>query len=131
MNALRDDQQRPTAKAHNDSMTSVGTVREWDDDQGFGVLDSADTPGGCWVHFSHIVSDGYRSLTPADQVTFTYETAAQDGFSYRAVRVWPPGASGDAPQSARYQDASSAYRSKLTIRWDDGTVAEGIPEQRG
>jgi cold shock CspA family protein len=24
-----------------------GRVREWDDEQGFGVIDSDDTPGGC------------------------------------------------------------------------------------
>jgi CspA family cold shock protein len=110
-------------------MASGGTVREWDDAQGFGVIDSADTPGGCWVHFSHIVSSGYRTLNPADQVTFTFEAVAQDGFSYRAVRVWPPGVSAGGVQPEPDQGASGAYRSTLTIRWNDGTVTEGIPEQ--
>ena len=29
-------------------------VREWHEDLGWGVLDSPDTPGGCWVHYSVI-----------------------------------------------------------------------------
>ena len=47
-------------------MPSEGIVREWSDQRGWGVIDSADTPGGCWVHFSHIVSDGLGTLTPGD-----------------------------------------------------------------
>lgn len=72
-------------------MRSEGTVREWSDDEGWGVVDSADTPGGCWVHFSVIVAEGYRSLSQDDHVIFTYEAPGQDGFDYRAVMVWPPG----------------------------------------
>jgi CspA family cold shock protein len=30
------------------------TVREWHDDLGWGVLDSPETPSGCWTHFSVI-----------------------------------------------------------------------------
>lgn len=69
-------------------MPSEGTVREWSDDEGTGVIDSADTPGGCWVHFSHITTDGFRGFTPGDRVTFTHEAVRQDGFAYRAARVW-------------------------------------------
>ena len=29
-------------------------VREWHADLGWGVLDSPETPGGCWAHFSVI-----------------------------------------------------------------------------
>ena len=54
---------------------------------GWGVIDSADTPGGCWAHFSMIVSEGYRSLRAGDHVTFTYEAPGQDGFGYVTIRV--------------------------------------------
>ncbi|HUY51990.1 MAG TPA: cold shock domain-containing protein [Streptosporangiaceae bacterium] len=81
-------------------MLSEGTVREWSDDRGWGVIDSADTPGGCWVHFSNIVSDGLGSLTPGDHVTFTHEALRQDGFGHRAVLVWPPGIKPGTPQRA-------------------------------
>jgi cold shock protein len=62
-------------------VASAGTVREWSADEGFGVIDSADTPGGCWAHFSMIVMDGYRSLTAGQRVSFTFERACQDGLT--------------------------------------------------
>jgi CspA family cold shock protein len=106
---------------------SEGTVREWSDDHGWGVIDSADTPGGCWAHFSVIVSPRYRSLEPGGHVAFTYEASSQDGFSYRAVQVWPPGVSPEAPPQLSRDEPSAAYRSSLTIRWQDGSVTEGAP----
>lgn len=109
-------------------MTSQGTVREWDEDQGFGVIDSADTPGGCWVHFSSVVMDGYRALVPSDSVTFVFESGEQDGYAYRALQVWPPGVATGTPLPPRMEN-SSAYQSTLTIRWADGTIANGIPNE--
>jgi CspA family cold shock protein len=99
-------------------MPSEGTVREWNSDEGWGVIDSAETPGGCWVHFSAIAGGGLHGLTPGEHVTFTYEAARQDGFGYRTVLVWPPGAeSGTPPQAHHDQPPSAAYQSSLTIRW--------------
>ena len=37
-----------------------GVVREWHSDEGWGVIDSDQTPGGCWAHFSDVEMDGYR-----------------------------------------------------------------------
>lgn len=110
------------------TVVSKGTVREWSEDLGMGVIDSADTPGGCFAHFCDVVTDGVRSLSAGDQVTFTHEAVPQDGFSYRAVLVWPPGVEPGTLPRARAQDGpSAAYQSRLTIRWSDGTVTEGIP----
>ena len=109
---------------------SDGTVREWSEDHGTGVIDSADTPGGCWVHFSDIVTDGAASLTPGERVTFRHEALLQDEFSYRAVLVWPSGVKPGTGGRAHRQDGpSTAYRSRLTIRWSDGTVTEGVPDR--
>ncbi|ALO65413.1 hypothetical protein NHF46_23215 [Arthrobacter alpinus] len=47
-------------------MTTTGAVRIWHDEEGWGVLDSESTPGG-------------------------WEAAAQDGYSFRAIRAWPAG----------------------------------------
>jgi cold shock protein len=108
--------------AHTEGMPSEGTVREWSGDRGTGVIDSGDTPGGCWVHFSNIVTDGLGTLTPGDRVTFTHEALRQDGFGYRAVLVWPPDVEpGTSPPRAN-DGPSAAYQSTLTIRWADGTV---------
>jgi cold shock protein len=60
-----------------------------DDDQGWGVLDSAVTLGGCWVHYSALEMPGYRTLTPGQDVSFEFEAADQDGFRFRATRVQP------------------------------------------
>jgi cold shock CspA family protein len=106
------------------------TVREWSDDLGWRVIDSADTPEGCWVHFSNIGSDGLGSLTPGDHVTFTYEAVHQDGFDYRTVLVWPPGIKPGTPQRARHHDSpSAAHQSSLTIRGPDGSLTRGMPDR--
>lgn len=102
-------------------MTSSGSVRTYDAAAGWGVIDGPDVPGGCWVHFSAIAADGYRQLAPGQHVSFVAEAARQDGFAFRAVKVWtgdtePPGADqGHAP--------SAAYDSTLTLTIDGpGTI---------
>lgn len=69
-------------------MTSA-VVREWHPELGWGVLDSDETPGGCWAHFSVIEMDGYRTLEAGESVDLTWETPGQDGYNFRAVRVIP------------------------------------------
>jgi cold shock protein len=66
-------------------------VRVWHDEEGWGVVDSPETRGGCWVHFSHVDLDGYRSLRGVDTVELEYREAAQDGYPFTAVRVRVPG----------------------------------------
>ena len=79
----------------------MATVRVWHEDLGWGVLDSAETTGGCWTHFSAIKSplisrsEGleireYMSLNAGDVVELEWETGGQDGFAYRAVAVRRP-----------------------------------------
>jgi CspA family cold shock protein len=52
-----------------DMATVTATVREWYDEEGWGVLDSPETPEGCWAHFSNIETDGFRSLPPPPPVS--------------------------------------------------------------
>ena len=108
-------------------MISHGTVREWDDDEGFGVLDSADTPGGCWAHSSIVVMDGFRSLVPGERVTFVFEPGPQDGYSYRALQVWPPGVSAGTPLPEAAELSDAAWIT-LTIESPDGTVTTYGPD---
>jgi CspA family cold shock protein len=87
---------------------SVGSVRVWHREEGWGVIDSPDTPGGCWAHFSHLwhedlpqagpgevveVSGGFRELFVAETVDFQWRTSRQDGYDYCAVTVLPRGRS--------------------------------------
>ncbi|MEU7060997.1 cold shock domain-containing protein [Streptomyces sp. NPDC046197] len=59
--------------------------------EGWGVLDSPETPGGCWGHFSHIQTEGFRALSPGQQVDLQWEAPGfkQDGYDYRAVNIVP------------------------------------------
>lgn len=66
----------------------VGRVLEWRSEEGWGVLTSDALPDDVWAHFSAIEAQGFRELTVGRRVTFTAEKAEQDGFHWRAVRVW-------------------------------------------
>lgn len=94
-------------------------VRTWHDDEGWGVLDSPHTPGGCWTGYAAVAIEGYRCLRPGQPVWLAWEPAEQDGFGYRAVRTWALGAE---PVSAEPPGAESwdtgpgaAYTSSLTV----------------
>ena len=101
-------------------MTSGGTVRDYHPDDGWGVIDGPDVPGGCWVHFSSIAMGGYRQLRPGQQVSFRAEAADQDGFAFRAIQVWPDGTVQAGPDGAPVVDpaVSCAYSSSLTLTFD-------------
>ncbi|WP_432570132.1 cold-shock protein [Kineococcus sp. SYSU DK005] len=105
-------------------MSTRGVVRDWHDEQGWGVIDSPETPGGCWVHFSAAVStqDGLR---PGQEVAFTYERGEQDGYRYRARRAWPWGEDPvQRPGTTVFNDRSGAFTSSLTLTHDDPASAE-------
>jgi CspA family cold shock protein len=97
-------------------MTTRGTVRAWHDAEGWGVVDSPETPGGCWVHFSHVLVPGHRTLRPGQEVELEHEAAAQDGHAHRAVRVWP---AGSEPVDASVEPPGGAYTSTLSLTLDD------------
>ncbi|MCO1655805.1 hypothetical protein [Pseudonocardia humida] len=59
---------------------------------------------------------GHRSLAVGQAVHLEYERAEQDGYRFRAVRAWPPGAEPVDPTAG---GSSSAYRSSLTVARDD------------
>jgi len=68
---------------------TTGTVRFWLDDEGWGVIDCAETPGGCWAHFSCVEMEGFRTRMAGQQVNLDWAPAQQDGFAYQAVSVAP------------------------------------------
>lgn len=72
----------------------------WDDDAGWGVIDSPDAPGGCWAHFSEVEMPGFRSLKPGQHVQFTVQAVRQDGFDFAAVSIVPGEASRRPPAAA-------------------------------
>lgn len=105
-------------------MATTGSVRIWHDEEGWGILDSDSTPGGCWAHFPHIVGPGYRTLKPGQSVTFDWETAEQDGYSFRAIQAWRASVEFDAAPSpepgpdAPMEETTSTYTSSMRIHFD-------------
>jgi CspA family cold shock protein len=96
-------------------MTVEGVVREWHPEQGWGVIDAHDTPGGCWAHYSSVAIDGYRELVPGQDVALEWEAVDQDGFRYRARRVWPTGA---APIDDFGETDTDAFSSSVRLSFD-------------
>jgi CspA family cold shock protein len=95
-----------------------GVVRVWHAAEGWGVIDSVATPGGCWAHFSALAVAGYREAPAGQAVDFEFEETRQDGFDYRAVRVDIEGRQPMVEQDRGQQGAAEAYRSRLTLKDD-------------
>jgi CspA family cold shock protein len=98
-------------------VSNAATVRIWHSDEGWGVLDSAETPGGCWAHFSHAAVSGYAGFEAGQAVWLEWEATAQDGYAYRALRFWPAGS--EPVDRPRATEPSAAYHSTLTLTFDD------------
>ena len=98
-------------------METTGIVRIWHGEEGWGVVDSVATPGGCWIHFSHLATPGYRALQTGQAVEFEWEMAAQDGYSFRTTRAWITGTTPEP--STPSTGTGRAYTSGLTISFDD------------
>lgn len=70
----------------------LATVSVWHEDEGWGILHSSETPGGCWAHFSSIDMPGYKSLTAGQTVELDWEVPAgsdYEGYRFFAARVKP------------------------------------------
>lgn len=82
------------------------------------MLDSAVTPGGCWVHYSSVLVAGYRRLRLHQAVQFAFEAIEQDGYLFRATEVWP---ADQAPVRTYPEphEPSPAYDSSLRISLHD------------
>ena len=101
-------------------MADAGIVRQWNDDEGWGVIDSAATPGGCWAHFSHAAVSGASNFMAGQSVSLEWESPGQDGYPYRAVRFWPSEL--EPFERATRSGSGGAYRSTLTLSFDDPEV---------
>jgi uncharacterized protein (UPF0548 family)/cold shock CspA family protein len=100
------------------TVTGHGIVRVWNADEGWGVIDGPEVPGGCWTPFSAIAADGYRQLSPGQTVALRAEPVPQHGYAYRAVRVWT---GGPEPAGREPDDRSpGAYQSMMTLTFGAG-----------
>jgi cold shock protein len=97
-------------------MQTTGVVRFWEDRDGWGVIDSAQTPGGCWAHFSVVQVPGHRTLAAGEPVTLEWEVVDQDGFAFRATLAFP--ASQGGPIDDTQIAPTEALSSILIKEWD-------------
>jgi CspA family cold shock protein len=69
------------------------TVKWFSDQEGWGVLEAPEGPGGIFVHFSDIEVEGYRTLREGQVVEIGELEGPlsfdQDGCRYRAQKVRP------------------------------------------
>ena len=64
---------------------ATGTVKWFNDDKGFGFITPDDGSKDCFVHYSAIDGNGFRSLAEGDRVEFEV-TQGQKGPAAENVR---------------------------------------------
>ena len=105
---------RPPSPEH--PAVTRGVVTVWHDDDGWGVIEIDESPGGCWAHVSRIHMRDFRaSLDVGEIVDVQIEPVGQDGYDHRAVSIRRPGE--DAVLTEPHP-AGDAYRSTLEIGVD-------------
>jgi CspA family cold shock protein len=70
----------------------VTIVREWREDEGWGVVQADELDKGIWFHFSRIDMEGYRSLRPGQRVEIRVEGPLPfevEGYRYQATVARP------------------------------------------
>ncbi|WP_324825593.1 cold-shock protein [Sinanaerobacter sp. ZZT-01] len=66
---------------------NTGTVKWFNADKGFGFISNDDGSDDVFVHFSAIMSDGFKTLNEGQKVTFDTEQDSRDSRKIRAVNV--------------------------------------------
>ena len=64
-----------------------GTVKWFNESKGFGFISNDDGSGDVFVHFSAIVSNGFKTLLEGQKVIFDTETDPKNSSQLRAVNV--------------------------------------------
>ena len=70
----------------------IARVREWRDEEGWGIAESDELSEGVWVHFSAVVMEGWTSLKQGQSVEIEVQDLfphTQDGYRYRATYARP------------------------------------------
>ena len=64
-----------------------GTVKWFNAEKGYGFITNDANGEDVFVHYSSIVSEGYKSLNEGQKVTFEMESDPRDSRKLRAVNV--------------------------------------------
>lgn len=65
-----------------------GTVKWFNAEKGFGFISNDEGGEDCFVHFSAIMTEGYKSLSEGQRVTFDTEADPKNKNRLRAVNVF-------------------------------------------
>jgi CspA family cold shock protein len=68
-------------------MRTVGTVKWFNDQKGFGFITPEDGSKDCFVHHSAIQADGFRSLAEGDRVEFTVTQGTKGPAAENVVKL--------------------------------------------
>ena len=68
---------------------NYGVVKWFNAEKGYGFIANDDGSGDVFVHFSSIVSDGFRTLEEGQKVAFDVEADPKDSNKLRAKNVSP------------------------------------------
>lgn len=82
-------------------------------DEGWGVLEAEELPGGCWAHVSAIDAEDCRGLEPGAAVALWWSRVQQGSHPFRADRVLPAAGPGYAAPISD-ADVVSALRALRT-----------------
>jgi cold shock protein len=108
---------------------TIGTVKWFSAEKGYGFITPEDGGRDVFVHFSGIVGEGHRSLDEGDRVSFTSEDGEKGP---RAVDVKPAGAaeeSGDGHAAAETEgDAAAESESDAAAESESDAAAESENE---
>jgi len=66
-----------------------GTVKWFNADKGYGFISNDNGGEDVFVHFSAIMTDGYKTLNEGQKVTFETEVDPKNSAKLRAVNVVP------------------------------------------
>ncbi|MFB4196350.1 cold-shock protein [Streptomyces carpaticus] len=109
------------------SEISTGRVSAWHREEGWGVIESDDTPGGTFTHFSVIDEPAHQfhDLNVGEQVSFEWEAAAQDNFNFRASRVKRMTSPSSSHENRHVKARGEVgYQSSLEVNWDDNGTGQ-------
>lgn len=64
-----------------------GTVKWFNAEKGFGFISNDNGGDDVFVHFSAIISEGFKTLAEGQKVTFDVESDPKNSSKFRAVNV--------------------------------------------
>ena len=68
-------------------MRTTGTVKWFNDAKGFGFISPSEGDRDCFVHYSAIEGDGFRSLAEGDQVEFDLVDGPKGPAAEKVIRL--------------------------------------------